>query len=84
MAEMKPRVALGLQGGGSYGAYGWGVIDRLLEEHIEIVAVSGASAGALNGAALVAGLATGGDAGGREGLERLWRATAERSPLRGF
>ncbi|MCJ2125947.1 patatin-like phospholipase family protein [Methylobacterium sp. J-077] len=84
MAEMKPRVALGLQGGGSYGAYGWGVIDRLLEEHIEIVAVSGASAGALNGAALVAGLATGGDDGGRDALERLWRATAERSPLRGF
>ncbi len=84
MTGSKPRVALGLQGGGSYGAYGWGVIDRLLEEHIEIVAVSGASAGALNGAALVAGLATAGDDGGREALERLWRTTAERSPLRGF
>ncbi len=44
---MKPRIALGLQGGGAYGAYGWGVIDRLLEEHVEVAAVSGASAGAL-------------------------------------
>ncbi|WP_305527746.1 patatin-like phospholipase family protein [Methylobacterium amylolyticum] len=77
-------MALGLQGGGAYGAYGWGVIDRLLEEHVEIVAVSGASAGALNGAALVSGLAAGGEAGAREALTRLWRTTADRSPLRGF
>ncbi|WP_409566807.1 patatin-like phospholipase family protein [Methylobacterium sp. E-046] len=80
----KPRVALGLQGGGAYGAYGWGIIDRLLEEHVEIVAVSGASAGALNGAALVTGLATGGDAAAQAALARLWRAVADRSPLRGL
>ncbi|WP_298956762.1 patatin-like phospholipase family protein [uncultured Methylobacterium sp.] len=81
---MTPRVALGLQGGGAFGAYGWGVIDRLLEEHVEVVAVSGASAGALNGAALVAGLAEGSDEAARAALERLWRATAERSPLSGL
>ena len=85
---MTPRVALGLQGGGAYGAYGWGVLDRLLEEHVEIVAVSGASAGALNGAALVSGLAepepSARDAVARAALERLWRATAERSPLAGL
>ena len=84
MTNTKPRVALGLQGGGSYGAYGWGVIDRLLEEHVEIVAVSGASAGALNGAALVSGLAIGGDDGARDALTRLWQTTADRSPLRSF
>lgn len=82
--RMKPRIALGLQGGGAYGAYGWGVIDRLLEEHIWISAVSGASAGALNGAALVSGLASGSDDGARTALERLWRATADRSPLRAW
>lgn len=81
---MKPRIALGLQGGGAYGAYGWGVIDRLLEEHVEIAAVSGASAGALNGAALVSGLALGGEAGARDALAHLWRATADRSPLRAW
>ncbi len=81
---MKPRIALGLQGGGAYGAYGWGVIDRLLEEHIWISAVSGASAGALNGAALVSGLASGSDDGARTALTRLWRGTADRSPLRAW
>lgn len=80
----RPRVALGLQGGGAYGAYGWGVIDALLDEHIEIVAVSGASAGALNGAALVSGLVSDGEAGARAALARLWQSVADRSPLRGF
>jgi NTE family protein len=79
-----PRLALALQGGGAHGAYGWGVIDRLLDEDMPIVAVSGASAGALNGAALVAGLAQGGRQGARDGLERLWRTVSQRSPLRAF
>lgn len=80
----RPRLALALQGGGAHGAYGWGVLERLLEEDVEIVAVSGASAGALNGAALVAGLATGGREGALTGLERLWKTVADGSPLRPF
>ena len=40
-------IALALQGGGSHGAYTWGVLDRLLQEpQLEIEALSGASAGA--------------------------------------
>ncbi len=77
----RPRVALALQGGGAHGAYGWGVIERLLEEDIELVGVSGASAGAINGAALVAGYAAEGPAGARATLERLWRHVADASPL---
>ncbi|HKW54756.1 MAG TPA: patatin-like phospholipase family protein, partial [Stellaceae bacterium] len=43
------QIALALQGGGSHGAFTWGVLDRLLEEpSLEIVAVSGTSAGAMN------------------------------------
>ena len=80
----RPRIALALQGGGAHGAYGWGVLERLLEEDIDIVAVSGASAGALNGAALVAGLAAGGSEGALDGLERLWRAVSNGSPLKAF
>ncbi|MHA6723909.1 patatin-like phospholipase family protein [Sphingomonas sp. RS2018] len=80
----RPKIALALQGGGAHGAYGWGVLDRLLEEDVEIVAVSGASAGALNGAALVAGLAEGGTPGACDALERLWRAVSQGSPLRAF
>ena len=47
-----PRVALALQGGGSHGAFTWGVLDRLLEEveqkRLHIAAISGASAGGIN------------------------------------
>ena len=83
-SSTRPRLALALQGGGAHGAYGWGVIERLLEEDIDIVAVSGASAGALNGTALVAGLAIGGRDGALAGLERLWKAVSHGSPLRAF
>lgn len=73
---------MALQGGGAHGAYGWGVLERLLEENVEIVAVSGASAGALNGAALVSGLAQDGREGALAMLEGLWREVSLRSPLR--
>lgn len=84
MAATSPplRVGLALQGGGAHGAYGWGVIDRLLEAGVLIAAVSGASAGALNGAALVTGLAEDGPDGARATLKRLWTRVAERSPLK--
>jgi NTE family protein len=67
-------VNLALQGGGSHGAYTWGVLDRLLDEHdIDIEAVSGTSAGALNAVALAHGYATGGRDGARKTLRELWR-----------
>jgi NTE family protein len=45
------RVAVALQGGGSHGAFTWGVLDRLLlEPNLEIIAISGTSAGAMNAA----------------------------------
>jgi len=68
------RINLALQGGGAHGAFTWGVLDRLLQdETIEIAGISGTSAGALNGAALKAGMMQGGRAGAREALDRLWR-----------
>ncbi|MGR3321297.1 MAG: patatin-like phospholipase family protein [Pseudooceanicola sp.] len=67
------RINLALQGGGAHGAYTWGVLDRLLdEEDIEIAAISGTSAGALNGAAFKAGMAAGGRDGARGALDALW------------
>lgn len=74
---MARRINLALQGGGSHGAFSWGVLDRLLEEDdIEIAAISGTSAGALNGAALKAGLAVApgpqGRAAARENLAHVW------------
>ncbi|MCP6318646.1 patatin-like phospholipase family protein, partial [Klebsiella pneumoniae] len=58
------RINLALQGGGSHGAFTWGVVDRLLEEPwIEIEAISGTSAGAMNAAVLADGWTHGGAAG---------------------
>jgi NTE family protein len=83
-------VDLALQGGGSHGAFSWGVLDRLLEEpRIRIAAISGTSAGAMNAAVLADGWTAGGAEGARTALERYWqrvsRAAAfsplQRSPL---
>ncbi|MBS8225285.1 patatin-like phospholipase family protein [Vannielia litorea] len=55
--KKKIAVNLALQGGGAHGAFTWGVLDRLLETgEFEVAAISGTSAGAVNGAALKAGL----------------------------
>ena len=54
-------IDLALQGGGSHGAFTWGVLDRLLEEsRFAIVAISGTSAGAMNAAVLADGWTEGG------------------------
>jgi len=67
------RINLALQGGGAHGAFTWGVLARLLEdEDIEIAAISGASAGALNGAALKSGLLENGREGALANLNWLW------------
>lgn len=67
-------VCLALQGGGSHGAFQWGVLDRLLEDdRLDVRAVTAASAGAMNAAALVSGLETGGPDGARTRLDLLWR-----------
>jgi NTE family protein len=72
------RVNLALQGGGAHGAFTWGVLDRLLEEDdLEIAGISGTSAGALNGAALKAGLLAGGRIAAQKRLDRLWHQVGE-------
>ncbi len=71
-------VDLALQGGGSHGAFTWGVLDRLLEEPwIQIDGISGTSAGAMNAAVLVHGHQMGGAAGARESLEAFWRRVSD-------
>ena len=79
MAETEPKkVNLALQGGGSHGAVTWGVLDRLLEDdRIAVDSISGASAGAVNAAALAYGLHRGGREGARESLSALWREISD-------
>ena len=67
------KINLALQGGGAHGAFTWGVLDRILEdEDIEIAAISGTSAGALNAAVLKAGVVAGGRKAARENLDWVW------------
>jgi NTE family protein len=90
LGEEPILIDLALQGGGSHGAFTWGVLDRLLEEpRFRIAAISGTSAGAMNAAILANGWIDGGADGARAALEKYWRAVAraaafsplQRSPL---
>jgi len=68
------RLSLALQGGGSFGAFTWGALERLLDHpEIGFDAVSGVSAGAVNATLLAAGLMEGGRAAAKARLERFWR-----------
>jgi NTE family protein len=75
------KLSLALQGGGSFGAFTWGALERLLEEpDIEFDAISGASVGAVNAALVACGLIMDGREGARKLLGRFWnRVTNEAS-----
>jgi NTE family protein len=74
----KVLVDFALQGGGSHGAFTWGVLDRLLEEPwLEVEGVSGTSAGAMNAAVLADGWAVGGAEGARKALDTYWRHVSD-------
>lgn len=86
----KKSINLALQGGGSHGAFTWGVLDYFMEdERVSVGGISGTSAGAMNAAILAQGHMDGGADGARESLEQFWRKVAEmgrfspiqRSPL---
>ncbi|MBV8401383.1 MAG: patatin-like phospholipase family protein [Acetobacteraceae bacterium] len=87
-----PAVALALQGGGSHGAFTWGVLDRLLESvegRFRIAAISGASAGGINAALTACGLASGGPQDARARLRTFWTGFSRTglllgNPLLGF
>lgn len=74
-----PRINLALQGGGSHGAFTWGVLDALLEDgRIDIEGISGTSAGAMNAVALAHGFAH------AQGKPRADRHDAAREALNSF
>ena len=53
---VRKRINLALQGGGSHGAFTWGVLDEFLADpRLEIVGISGTSAGAMNAVLLADG-----------------------------
>jgi NTE family protein len=71
-------VNLALQGGGSHGAFTWGVLDRLLEEErLSFEGISATSAGAVNAVVLADGLAAGGSEGARDALRVYWQKVSD-------
>jgi NTE family protein len=71
------HVNLALQGGGSHGAFAWGVVDKLLEDaRIVIEGIVGTSAGAMNATVVAHGLMEDGNDGARKALRRFWQAVS--------
>ena len=86
----RPRVDLALQGGGSHGAFTWGVLDRLLDEDgLDFAGISGTSAGALNGAVMLTGYVEGHARGGvpaarvqaQKALAAFWADVSQHGPI---
>ncbi|OJY35819.1 MAG: patatin [Rhizobiales bacterium 65-9] len=75
LSDGRKQISLALQGGGAHGAFTWGVLDEILKDgRIAIEAISGTSAGAVNGALVVDGWSEGGAEGARKELDSFWRA----------
>jgi NTE family protein len=69
------KIALALQGGGAHGAFTWGVLDHLLQEpELDIIGVTGTSAGAMNAVVLADGLLRGGAEEARRRLRMFWES----------
>ena len=77
-APQRRKIALALQGGGAHGAFTWGVLDRMLEDPtLDIIGVTGTSAGAMNAVVLADGLVRGSAAKARQKLRQYWEAIGE-------
>ncbi len=85
MRAFLPPMAVALQGGGAYGAFAWGVLDRLFEEEDFFpAAMSGASAGAVNAVAAAWGWLDGGREGARAALRQVWSSIGQLALLSPF
>src|SRR5215468_8646347 len=74
------RVNLALQGTGAHGAFGWGILDKLLEDgRIDIDGITATSAGALNAVVYAYGHMKGGKEAARAQLETFWRKASDQA-----
>jgi NTE family protein len=74
------RVNLALQGGGSHGAFAWGVIDQFLADgRLDIEGLSGTSAGSMNAVVYAYGRLVGGVEGARQALNDFWQSVSRAS-----
>lgn len=73
---------LALQGGGSHGAYTWGVLDTLFtQKNLHIEAITASSAGAVNATIAVQGYLRDGPDGARQSLHEFWRQVSQATAL---
>jgi NTE family protein len=87
--ENLPCINLALQGGGSHGAFTWGVLDALLEDgRVDFEGISGTSAGAMNAVAMAHGFAQVNDQkkgdpreAARESLANFWNGIVSMGAL---
>lgn len=71
-------VNLALQGGGSHGAFGWGILDYLLEDgRLRFEGVSASSAGSVNAVVLAQGLLNDDYEEARNTLHDFWRSMSD-------
>ncbi len=78
----KKRLSLALQGGGSHGAFTWGVLHRLIgDRRIYIEGISGASAGAINAVIFADGFVKDRRDGAIEAMGQFWRRVSQHSPF---
>ncbi|MBV1707599.1 MAG: patatin-like phospholipase family protein [Hyphomicrobiales bacterium] len=78
------KISLALQGGGAHGAFTWGVLDAILEDkRLDIEAISGCSAGAMNAVVLAEGYLENGRKGAREKLHRFWHSVSDDGTISG-
>lgn len=71
-------INLAIQGGGSHGAFAWGVIDKIIEDgRLKVDGLCGTSAGAMNASVYAYGNMTGGPEGARKALHDFWKNISE-------
>ena len=74
----KKSINLALQGGGSHGAFTWGVLDELLRDgRLDFDSITATSAGSMNAAIMLYGLHRNGADGARDLLEKFWRRVSD-------
>lgn len=71
-AKSRCGTVLALQGGGSHGAYAWGVLDAWLAAGETFDAVCGVSSGAILATMAVQGLVRDGPQGARDAMTKFW------------
>lgn len=78
MVRKTKPINLALQGGGTHGAFAWGILDKLLEDgRIDIGCISATSAGTMNAVVLAQGLMNGDKDEARELLRSFWKAISD-------